>query len=337
MERTNLELVEIKNLSEKERSAVDAFLLAPNSNGEFINSLQYLEYHPPGRFQEDSVVVRDTASKTIRGVLLATVDPEDPSRIISHMGTTFAGPILDQKLSIEGVETVLDIMMDYYEQTYREIVLKTTPPCYTAQPFDAIGYFLLRRGYSFGMTALANIIDLSTLETEGDILQLFDSKRRNQTKKAIKNGLFQCAMSSQVRPEVWERMNENLHQKFNSKTTHTYEEICDLMRRVPDRIQTCYVDTTEGDYGAFALIYKFKRVYHTQYLDTNYQYTGEYPNLLMILRLIEQAMQEGYRYFSFGASTEAGGSVLNRGLYSYKAGYGGGAILLPKYTWRKDT
>lgn len=337
MDRAKLELVSVEEMNEKEQMAVDAFLLSPNTNGEFINSLKYLAYHPPGRFTEDSAVVRDIASKTIRGVMLATVDPEVPTRIISHMGTTFAGPILDQNLSIEGIETVLDVLMNYYEQKYAEIVLKTTPPCYTAQPFDPIGYFLLRRGYSFGMTALANIIDLSNLKTEADILHLFDSKRRNQTKKALKNELFEFTMSSHVRPEVWGRMNENLHQKFNSKTTHTYEEICDLLQRVPERIQACYVDTTEGDYGAFALIYKFKRVYHTQYLDTNYQYTGEYPNLLMILRLIQQALEEKYRYFSFGASTEAGGSILNRGLYNYKSGYGGGSILLPKYTWRKDT
>lgn len=40
----------------------------------------------------------------------------------------------------------------------------------------------------------------------------------------------------------------------------------------------------------------------------------------------------GYCYFSFGASTEQEGEILNQGLYHYKAGYGGGDILLPVYT-----
>ncbi len=335
MEKEKIELIQIEMLTEKERNSVDAFLLSPNTNGEFINSLGYLAYHPRERFTEDSVVVRDVASKTVRGVMLATIDPENPKRVVSHMGTTFAGPILDQKLSIEGIETVLDLLMNYYEQRYEEIILKTTPPCYTAQPFDSIGYFLLRRGYTFGMTALANVIDLTQLHTEVDILQLFDAKKRNHTKKALKNESFIFGTSPCIRSEVWDQMNENLYHKFNSKTTHTYEEICDLARRVPERIQAFYVDTSDGDYGAFALVYKFKNVYHTQYLDTNYHYTGEYPNLLLVLRLIEQAMKEGYRYFSFGASTEAGGNIMNTGLYNYKSGYGGGDILLPKYTWRK--
>ena len=325
MEKEKIELIQIEMLTEKERNSVDAFLLSPNTNGEFINSLGYLAYHPRERFTEDSVVVRDVASKTVRGVMLATIDPENPKRVVSHMGTTFAGPILDQKLSIEGIETVLDLLMNYYEQRYEEIILKTTPPCYTAQPFDSIGYFLLRRGYTFGMTALANVIDLTQLHTEVDILQLFDAKKRNQTKKALKNESFIFGTSPCIRSEVWDQMNENLYHK----------EICDLARRVPERIQAFYVDTSDGDYGAFALVYKFKNVYHTQYLDTNYHYTGEYPNLLLVLRLIEQAMKEGYRYFSFGASTEAGGNIMNTGLYNYKSGYGGGDILLPKYTWRK--
>jgi len=85
-------------------------------------------------------------------------------------------------------------------------------------------------------------------------------------------------------------------------------------------------------YGAFALIYKFKNVFHTQYLDMNYNISSEYPNLYLIHCLINTAVKEGFRYFSFGASTENGGEYLNETLYGYKNGYGGGSILLPKFT-----
>ena len=52
----------------------------------------------------------------------------------------------------------------------------------------------------------------------------------------------------------------------------------------------------------------------------------------MIKELIKTARELGYRYFSFGASTEDGGDILNYGLYEYKAEYGGGDIILPVYT-----
>ena len=92
------------------------------------------------------------------------------------------------------------------------------------------------------------------------------------------------------------------------------------------------MDTADGIYGAFGLIYLFKNVFHTQYLDLNYDYSTHYPNLLLITELIWEARRLGYRWFSFGASTESGGQVMNEGLYEYKAAYGGGDILLPVFT-----
>lgn len=87
------ELVKIQELSEKEKQACDRFIMSESTSGEFINSLNYLAYHPKNRFIDDSILVRDIESKTIRGVVVATVDCIDNNTIVSHSGTTFAGPI----------------------------------------------------------------------------------------------------------------------------------------------------------------------------------------------------------------------------------------------------
>jgi len=92
------------------------------------------------------------------------------------------------------------------------------------------------------------------------------------------------------------------------------------------------VETREGEYGAFALVYCFKNVFHTQYLDLNYRFSKQMPNLMLISKLILKARELGYSYFSFGASTEDSGNILNYSLFRYKAEYGGGSILLPLYT-----
>jgi len=64
----------------------------------------------------------------------------------------------------------------------------------------------------------------------------------------------------------------------------------------------------------------------------NYELRNEYPNLYLIHNLIKMAINEGYRFFSFGASTENEGNILNEGLFNFKNQFGGGSILLPKYT-----
>lgn len=318
------------DLSEKEIMKADAFIMKDSTVGEFINTFNYLGYHPQQRFQDDSVVVIDRGSGDIKGVMIAAYDGQDG--ITSYPGTTFAGPIVDRTSKFADIKAIMDHMLDYYERRYRIIRIKKIPEYYTKQPFQLIDYILLHRGYSYGMTALANIIRIGQLDSEDDIFALFRSKRRNQVRKVIKEEKYIFVENDEIREDVWINMNKNLQEKFKAKTTHTLEEIRDLKKRCPDNIKAYYVDTVQGEYGAFALIFLFKNVFHTQYLDVNYEHTGDYPNLLLILELIKLARKMKYEYFSFGASTENGGAVLNQGLYNYKAEYGGGDILLPMYT-----
>lgn len=334
-QKEEFELKKREELSVKEKEKVDAFILKKSSNGEFINTLKFLEYHPKGRFEDDSIVILDKGSQTVRGVLFAA-KAEGGMKIISHPGTTFAGPVIDRKINIETAEKILNIMLEYYEAKYKEVVLKTTPAYYALQPYGMIDYYLLKRGYVYGNTALANIINISQIETEEDVLLLFDSKRRNQVRKVIKSDIFLFEEGDKIESNVWHNMNKNLADRFESHTTHTYGEIVELKERCSENIKPYYVRSRESEYGAFGLVFFYKNVFHTQYLDLNYAYAKQYPNLLLIYELIKKARVMGYQYFSFGASTEQGGKVLNYGLYEYKAGYGGGDILLPVFYKKKE-
>lgn len=325
-----LTLKKRKDLTEKEILKADEFILRESTTGEFINTFNYMNYHPTGRFLDDSVVVFDSGSGEIQGVMLAAYT--EKKEVISHPGTTFAGPIIDRNAKLEMIENVMDLMLEYYESIYEKVTIRKVPDYYTKQPFHLIDYILLRRGYSYGMSALANIINIGHIVSESDIFTLFDSKKRNQVRKAMKGEQFVFKIENSVREDVWENMNKTLWNKFQVKATHTLEEIKGLVDRCPKHINMYYIDTISGEYGAFALVFLFKNVFHTQYLDVNYQCSEQYPNLLLILELIKEARRMGYCSFSFGASTEKDGTILNKGLYHYKAGYGGGDVLLPVYT-----
>lgn len=335
MERENLELVRVCDLTEKEILAVDNFIMDMGTQGEFINSIKYLSYHPEGRFIDDSVIVRDAGSRNLLCVMMAAEDPDDEKIIISHPGTTFGGPVFQRKTPINDVEIILDVLFDYYKNKYDQVIIKTPPMIYQTQPFGTLDYYLLRHGFTQGTTGLSNCIRIGNFSRDGEVYQNFQQKRRNQVKKVVNKGMFVFSKGDEIREEVWHSMEENLATKFGAKATHTIEEIKELQSRFPNNILAFYTDTQDGEYGAFGLIYKFKNVIHTQYLDTNYKYTGEYPNLLLINELIGMAMDEGFEYFNFGVSTERHGEYLNEGLYSYKAGYGGGDVLMPEFIWKK--
>lgn len=322
-------MLEIKSVDEVGTDKIDAFIMDENTNGEFINTNKYLSYHKD-RFVEDSIAVLEQESQSVCGVMMATVGTDNYT-VTSHAGTTFAGIVISGKIQITQAEKILDIMISYYEEKYKKIELKLTPFCYTSQPNHMIDYFLLKRGFCYGLTALVNMINISSVCTMEDVLTLCHSRRRGQIRKALREDQFQMKEKG-LDETVWRNMNQNLQQKYQSHTTHTFDEINELANKFPDQIRAFYMETREGEYGAFALVYCFKNVFHTQYLDLNYNFSKQNPNLILILKLILKARELGYSYFSFGASTEDSGNILNYSLYRYKAEFGGGSILLPLYT-----
>ena len=157
------EIRQIKDLSVKQIHKMDDFIMKGSTNGEFINTAHYLEYHPKGRFQDDSVAVLDKGSGEVKGVMMAAYEGDV---LTSHPGTTFAGPVVDRIAKAEVIEIIMDKMLSYYESRYREIIIKKTPDYYTNQPFHFIDYILMHRGYTFGMSALANIINIDGIDCE---------------------------------------------------------------------------------------------------------------------------------------------------------------------------
>lgn len=327
----NLKIIKITDLNEKEKSEVDKFILDKLSNGEFINSLKYLSYHPDDRFIDDSIIVKDLSSGVIKSIIMAGCKTNDMNCIISHPGTTFSGPIFKTTQGVAEINKVLKLILEYYETKYNKIEFRIQPTIYSSQPIEDIPYLLIKKGYTFGYTALANVIDLSNIENDKDIFKIYDSKRRNQIRKSIRDFEYQFLKEDFIDEYIWNNMNDNLGRKFDASTTHSFSEIISLREKFPKEIVPYKTQKIDGQYGAFALVYKFKNVFHTQYLDLNYNLRQEYPNLLLIHNLIELAIDEGFRLFSFGSSTENGGELINDGLYNYKKGFGGGRIIQPVY------
>ena len=334
-QKMNLKVLKISETEEKLKKRIDLFIQNENTNGEFVNSLKYLSYHPQERFIDDSIIVVDDKNKEIKGVMMAASIPGNCQHIISHPGTTFSGPVISTKIDIKVAEEILDLMLAYYEKKYEYVEIRLRPLIYDVQPMEWIQYFMLRKGYHYDMTALANVINLTKMRDDDHVLASFSSGRRYYVKQAIKSKKYEIKKIDVPNKSMWENLNNTLKLKFDSKTTHSFEEILLLCRMFPEQIVTYVAERYDGTYGASAVLYCYKNVLHTQYLDLNYQYASEYPNLQLIYEIIKKAVKDEYSFFSFGASTEKRGEILNEGLYQYKNGYGGGAIVLPVMIWNK--
>ncbi len=312
----------------------DKLILSEFSNGEFINSRKYLSYHCSDKLIDHSVAVIDRDSLSLRSVFPAAAIPKDKSVAISHPGTTFAGIIFDTKQVLwEELDAHFELLLNYYRQNnLKKIELRLPPAIYYNQPREDLYFLLWKKGFKPSGYTLASVVNLRDLSSEEDLFINYLSKRRNQIKKSLKEDNFIFSKADTIEDYVWDSLANNLATRFKAKPTHSLKEINDLHSKFPDRIIPYIIcDKNTKEYAASAVVYKFKKVFHTQYLDLNYKMSEKYPNLVLIHNLLLEAIKEKFSYFSLGPVTEHWGNLLNAGLFDYKNQFGAGSIVYYKF------
>lgn len=111
--------------------------------------------------------------------------------------------------------------------------------------------------------------------------------------------------------------------KFNSKPVHILEELIDFKKNRLKDIVDFYGVYKDDILIAGSMVFKFgSKVFHTQYLAADQKYLNLYPMNFLDTNLIKTAKDEGFKYFSFGISTENHGKILNYNLAEFKEGFG---------------
>ena len=107
--------------------------------------------------------------------------------------------------------------------------------------------------------------------------------------------------------------------------THTLDEITLLARRFPQNIKL-FAAYEGNTMHAGVVIYEYGDVAHTQYMASN-AIGKEHGALDLIINYLVEECYSGFKYFSFGISTEQQGRYLNPGLAAQKEMFGARAVI----------
>lgn len=300
----------------------DKFIERDSCNGTFLQSRKFLGYHKEGKFEDCSLVVYK-GSTTILAVIPAHIIYEEEKKVFaSHMGSTFGGIVFHKQFyNIAHVGAVLEKLETFLkEQGFNKLILKQTSQIFSARNNDLLEYFFFQRDYQY-RAMLSFVIDLKTCNE--DVISNFTANRRRDYRYAQKNELsFRRLESGEEIREFYTVLVDNM-QKFETMPLHTFEEIEDLRKnRICDAADFYGVYRVDKMIAA-SMVFKFaRRVFHTQYLAALQDELHVFPNNYLDTQLIMLAKQEGYHYFSFGTSMDAGGKVLNLHLAEFKEGFG---------------
>ena len=291
-------------------------LVAGSAMGTFLHTRRFLGYHGD-RFEDVSVVVLGEDGVAL-GVLPAAVDPADPARVVSHPGATFGGLVHDGSLRGSAMlEALRSIAAHYAGRGFSHLRYAAVPHIYHRQPSGDDLYALFRLGAERPRADLSCAIDLE----DGASLS---SRRRRGLNKARRSGV-EVVDGPGLVDELWPVVEENLAERHRARPVHTAAEMRILVELFPEEIRIV-VAREAGEPVGGAVFFRSARVLHTQYSVATSR--GHEIGALdaVLSHWIDRATADGLRFFDFGTSNADEGTVLNEGLFTYKAQFGGGGV-----------
>lgn len=299
----------------------DMLVLEESINGNFLQTRNFLNYHQPKKFVDNSLLF-------FKGDELVAVIPaneiEDGQILISHQGSTFGGLVISKQFAtISNFNWIFYELMEYIKKKgYKRVEFRMPNWLYARDErhYELLDYYFHLNGFSV-QAEVGFFIDINSLEPEFE--KKYDQLRRRKLKKSLKSNLqFRKLDSNEEIKEFYNTLADNML-KFKTTPLHSYENMLDFKNNRLENIVSFYGVFHENDMIAGSMVFNFcdKKVFHTQYLASRYQYLDLCPNEYLYTQLIKEAQLLGYRYLSFGTATLEHGAVFNENLALYKEGY----------------
>lgn len=315
--------MKITSLAETDVARWDQFV-PKTAQGVFLHSRRFLAYHGT-RFRDVSLLIENDKGQ-LRGLFPAAQALNEETRVVSHPGITYGGLLQDPGCRADEIMTMTASIRAWYRELgYRTLTYKAVPHHIQRQVVQSDLYAIWREGGKLARRDLWNVLDLSQPRNL--------SKGHNWGyKKAMKSDLKVDVLETDAYEPFHKLLTEGLAERHDTRPVHTLEELLELQQRFPGEIQLWGCKTPESEIIAGAWLFKLHTgCWHTQYITANAKGRELFATDLLLEELVSLAGKAGVTRFSFGCSTDDGGQSLNAGLFSFKAGFGAGAVVQDFY------
>ena len=307
-----------------QETAWDRFVMKESGNGTFLQTRNFLNYHPAGKFEDASLMVYNEhggLAAVVPGVVQQGRDGRSVFR--SHPGSTYGGLVLRSTYnSAAKAIGILEAVEEYLVARYARAEFHLTPDLFEAVENEALVYAFAYRGYT-QFTELSTWVPLEE-KTPESLLASFRQKKKQDVKKARKRELVFRPLTMRGEVDAFHALLRQNLQKFHVEPVHTAEELWEFKtNRLPEI--TDYYGVFDGDTmtaGGMTFYFEQANVLHTQYLAADLSIHNYSPAAFLYYQMLCVGAARGCKALSWGISTEEHGKVLNFGLVESKEGYG---------------
>lgn len=299
----------------------DQFIQEKSVNGTFLQERRFLNYHREDRFKDCSLLFFDKTN-LIAVCPACEVLQDGKKTFYSHKGSTYGGIVLEKEmLRVDKFRCIYDAFEAYLKQQgFQECILKLTMDLLCQYPQELIKFYLSYAGYK-EIKELNVYIDYR--KYNNDVLSNFSKMKKRNVRKCIEAGMQLRELQSEKEIERFHHVLSKNLQKYDTVPVHTVSEMIDLKKRLGEGV--IFYGAYMGELlvaGTMVFVFEKVRCAHTQYLAADPDYANVNAMSFIYYKMIEIYMEKGFRYLSWGTTTEHGGEEINWNLANNKEEFG---------------
>jgi hypothetical protein len=304
--------------------------LALSNNGVLFHSLDFLAYHPPGRFDFRHLMFRQEG-KVVALLPGGVVEEQDGKRLFrSPCGASVGGFVVAPGQSTEEAISLVRQLQDYARSSgLHGIELRMGPSVYLREANEQMSFVLFANGFKLRTRWLSHVVPLSRDPEE--VVERCKPGKIRDYRAGVRKGLNPREVDSS-KIEDFYRLLLLTNARHNATATHSREEIEDLFRRVPGRLRL-FLCAHEGQEIAGVLLFVLNpRAAYTFYICQDEAFRKLCPATVLLVHLARQLGAEGFPSLDLGPSS-FDDLRLNEGLAAFKEGLGGRGYCRDAWRW----
>jgi len=268
-------------------------------NGTVFQKQKFLQYHINRQFINHSLMFYK------KNALIAVFTASAVGNtLFSHPGASFGG-IVYSKTSLSDLIEVLDLIENYARKNdFNNITIIPTPFTYNNGD-ESLLYALKWKGFEEKEQYYSSIIPIkNNINT-----QLEDIIRNKSRSKKYYDSIINENNLELVWVDNFDQFYpilENNKKKYNSKPTHSLDELNRIQSLMPNMIKLLVVKKNGIEIGGNMIFIANPNVGIIFYNMINYEFSNMQISTIQILESIKWAKEHNIKYLDFGVSHEAG-------------------------------
>jgi hypothetical protein len=300
--------------------------LANSNNGTLFHDLDFLDYHPQGKYnfchliglQENSIEALVPGAVSQDGIFVSTA------------GASIGGPAVKKSITAGACLHLVEALQLYSNSAGWRGVETTLPPAiYHDEPDQKVEFALHRSGFELVHRSMPLLIPLDRFK-EDPYRYLFRASHRSKVRAGRRKGVTVDETGVDDFEEFLE-LFEQTHGRLGSLPTHTPEEIESLLGRMPGHIRIWSARLGKTMVAGALLFTLNRNVCSTFYICDRASHREFHGVTVLLAEVADVLARRGFRYLDLGPS--ASSTHFNHGVVNFKESLGARAFCRDRWRW----